>query len=30
MLREWSVSRRVNRIGVGDDNPTIIERVDAA
>jgi putative SOS response-associated peptidase YedK len=29
-LREWPVSRRVNQTGVGDDDPTIIERVDAA
>ena len=29
-LREWSVSRRVNRAGVGEDDPTIIERLDAA
>ena len=28
--REWPVSRRVNRTGVGDDDPTIIEKVDAA
>jgi hypothetical protein len=27
-LREWPVSRRVNRAGVGEDDPTIIERVD--
>ena len=24
-LREWPVSKRVNRTGVGDDDPTIIE-----
>jgi hypothetical protein len=29
-LREWPVSRRVNRTGVGDDDPTIIEKVEAA
>jgi putative SOS response-associated peptidase YedK len=29
-LREWQVSRRVNRTGVGEDDPTIIEKVDAA
>jgi hypothetical protein len=29
-LREWSVSRRVNRTGVGEDDPRIIEKVDAA
>jgi hypothetical protein len=29
-LREWPVSRRVNRAGVGEDDPTIIERVEAA
>ena len=29
-LREWPVSRRMNRTGVGDDDPTIIEKVDAA
>ena len=29
-LREWPVSRRVNRAGVGEDDPTIIERVGAA
>jgi diguanylate cyclase (GGDEF)-like protein len=29
-LREWPVSRRVNRTGVGDDDPTIVEKVDAA
>jgi putative SOS response-associated peptidase YedK len=28
-LREWPVSKRVNRTGVGDDDPTIIEE-DAA
>jgi hypothetical protein len=28
-LREWPVSRRVNRAGVGEDDPTIIERMDA-
>jgi putative SOS response-associated peptidase YedK len=30
VLREWPVSRRVNRTGVGDDDPTIVERVEAA
>jgi hypothetical protein len=25
-LREWPVSKRVNRSGVGDDDPTIIEK----
>ena len=29
-LREWTVSRRVNRTGVGDDDPTILEKVEAA
>ena len=29
-LREWIVSSRVNRTGVGDDDPTIVEPVDAA
>jgi putative SOS response-associated peptidase YedK len=29
-LREWPFSRRVNRTGVGEDDPTIIEKVDAA
>jgi putative SOS response-associated peptidase YedK len=29
-LREWLVSRRVNRTGVGEDDPTIIEKVEAA
>jgi putative SOS response-associated peptidase YedK len=29
-LREWPVSRRVNRTGVGDDDPTIIERAGVA
>ena len=29
-LREWPVSRRVNRTGIGDDDPTIIERVEVA
>jgi putative SOS response-associated peptidase YedK len=28
-LREWPVSKRMNRTGVGDDDPTIVER-DAA
>jgi putative SOS response-associated peptidase YedK len=27
-LREWPAARRVNGAGVGDDDPTIIERVD--
>ena len=26
-LREWTVSKRVNRTGVGDDDPTIVEPV---
>ena len=26
-LREWTVSPRLNRTGVGDDDPTIIEPV---
>ncbi len=30
-LREWTVSKRVNRTGVGDDDPTIVEpAVEAA
>ena len=29
-LREWPVSRRVNRAGVGEDDPTIVEKVAAA
>jgi putative SOS response-associated peptidase YedK len=29
-LREWPAARRVNGAGVGDDDPTIIERVDVA
>ncbi len=30
-LREWIVSKRVNRTGVGDDDPTIVEpTVEAA
>ena len=28
-LREWIVSSRVNRTGVGDDDPTIVEPVSA-
>jgi putative SOS response-associated peptidase YedK len=28
--REWPVSRRVNRAGVGEDDPTIIEKAEAA
>jgi len=28
-LRKWPVARRVNRTGVGDDDPTIIEREGA-
>ena len=28
-LREWTVSKRVNRTGVGDDDPTIVEPVAA-
>lgn len=29
-LREWTVDRRVNRTGEGDDDPTIVERVASA
>jgi putative SOS response-associated peptidase YedK len=29
-LREWPVSGSVNRTGVGEDDPTIIEKVKAA
>ena len=29
VLREWTVSKRVNRTGVGDDDPTIVEPVAA-
>ena len=29
-LREWPVSRRINRSGVGDDDPTLLEREEAA
>ena len=29
-LREWTVSKRVNRTGVGDDDPTTVEKVEAA
>lgn len=29
-LRSWPVSPRLNGIGVGDDDPTIIERVAAS
>ena len=29
-LREWTVSKRVNRTGVGDDDATILEKVNAA
>jgi len=29
-LREWPAARRVNGAGVGDDDPTIIDRVDVA
>jgi len=28
-LRMWPVSRRVNKIGTGDDDPTIIDEVAA-
>jgi putative SOS response-associated peptidase YedK len=28
-LRQWPVSKRVNRTGVGDDDPTIVEQVAA-
>ncbi len=27
-LREWTVSTRVNKAGVGDDNPGLIEAVE--
>jgi putative SOS response-associated peptidase YedK len=27
-LQEWPVSPRLNRTGVGDDDPTIIERTN--
>jgi putative SOS response-associated peptidase YedK len=30
ILREWKVSLRLNRTGVGDDDPTIIEPLSAA
>jgi putative SOS response-associated peptidase YedK len=26
-LREWTVSTRVNKAGVGDDDPAVIEQV---
>ena len=29
-LREWLVSKRFNRTGVGDDDPSIIELLSAA
>jgi hypothetical protein len=29
-LQEWIVSPRVNRSGVGDDDPTLIEAVELA
>ena len=29
-LREWKVSPRLNRTGVGDDDPTIIEPIKGA
>jgi putative SOS response-associated peptidase YedK len=29
-LREWRVSPRLNRTGIGDDDPTIIEPLGAA
>jgi putative SOS response-associated peptidase YedK len=29
-LREWLVSKRINRTGAGDDDPTIIEPLSAA
>jgi putative SOS response-associated peptidase YedK len=29
-LREWPVSKRLNRTGVGDDDPTVIEPEKAA
>jgi hypothetical protein len=29
-LREWKVSPRLNRTGVGDNDPTIIEPIKAA
>jgi hypothetical protein len=25
-LREWPVTRRINKTGVGDDDPTVIEK----
>jgi hypothetical protein len=28
LLQAWPVSRRVNKTGVGDDDPTIIERIE--
>jgi putative SOS response-associated peptidase YedK len=28
-LREWPVSKRMNKTGVGDDDPTVIEEVAA-
>jgi putative SOS response-associated peptidase YedK len=27
-LREWTVSKRVNRTGIGDDDPTIVDKVE--
>jgi hypothetical protein len=29
-MREWKVSPRLNRTGVGDDDPTIIEPMATA
>ena len=29
-LREWLVSKRINRTGAGDDDPTIIEPLSVA
>ena len=28
-LRMWPVSRRVNKTGTGDDDPTLIDEVEA-
>ena len=29
-LREWLISTRINRTGVGDDDPSIIEALEVA
>jgi putative SOS response-associated peptidase YedK len=29
LLRTWPVSKRVNKTGVGDDDPSVIEPVEA-